>query len=158
MRFIKLSDVELETLREAHCYGKQFQFRNRCQCLILSHHGHSITRLAELFKVNRVTVYAWFDLWEAGGLAALHNKAGRGRRPKLSIANQKQVAAIEKAVSKERQNLKQVVAVLAQELQIKMHPDTLKRFLKNLTTLSAASANVSKLNKTRSELPKGQQI
>lgn len=105
--------------------------------------------MVELFKVHRVTIYAWFDLWEPGGIKALHKKPGQGRRPKLSAANPKHVARAKALVEEERQNLKAVVAKLSDELQIKMHPDTLKRFLKSLATLSAASANASKRVRSR---------
>jgi hypothetical protein len=53
-------------------------------------------------------------------------------------------------VEEERQSLKAVVAKLSDELKTQMHPDTLKRFLKNLATLSAASANASRKVRSRS--------
>jgi len=58
------------------------------------------------------------------------------------------------AVEGERQNLKAVVAQLSAELEIQMHPDTLKRFLKNSAILSAVSANASRAGKTRNSMPK----
>ncbi len=59
MRFIKLSDVELAVLTYAQCNGKPFKFRNRCHCLMLSHHGYTIPELTKMFNVHRVTVYAY---------------------------------------------------------------------------------------------------
>jgi transposase len=149
MRFIKLSETELKILRKEQRYGKHFLFRDRCQCLILSHQGHTIPQLTKLFQVHRVTIYAWFDLWESGGLKALHKKPGQGRRPKLSPANPQHVERAKAAVENERQNLKSVVAKLSEELNMQMHPATLKRFLKNLATLSADSANASKRVRTQ---------
>lgn len=144
MRFIKLSETELAELSNGHRNGKTFEFRNRCQCLILSHQGHTIPQLTKLFNVHRVTIYAWFDLWESGGIEALHKKPGQGRRPKLSPANPQHVERAQALVENERQNLKVVTAQLSDELNLEMHPDTLKRFLKNLAILSADSANASK--------------
>jgi transposase len=149
MRFIRLSEAELKSLQKGQRYGRHFLFRDRCQCLILSHQGHTIPQLAELFNVHRTTIYSWFDLWESGGIEALHKKPGQGRRPKLSPANPQHVERARALVEKERQNLKAVVAQLSSELDIKMHPDTLKRFLKNLAILSGDSANVSKHVRTR---------
>ena len=149
MRFITLSDAQFAELTDGHRNGKTFDFRNRCHCLLLSHQGYTIAQLVELFKVHRVTIYAWFDLWESGGINALHKKPGQGRRPKLSPANPQHVARAKALVEGERQNLKAVVAELSDELHIKMHPDTLKRFLKSLATLSAASANASKRVRSR---------
>jgi len=154
MRFIKLSDAELTALNDGHRNGKQFLFRNRCQSLILSHQGYTIAQLMKLFNIHRVTVYARFDLWESGGIQALHKKPGQGRRPKLSPANPKHVEVVRAAVEGERQNLKAVVAQLSAELEIQMHPDTLKRFLKNSAILSAVSANASRAGKTRNCMPK----
>lgn len=149
MRFIKLSQPELKSLQQGWRYGKHFLFRDRCQCLILSHQRQTIPQLAELFRVHRTTIYSWFDLWEAGGIEALHKKPGQGRRPKLSPTNPKHVERARALVETERQNLKAVVARLSAELDVQMHPDTLKRFLKNLATLSADSANASKRVKTQ---------
>src|SRR5215213_7160495 len=136
MRFIKLSETELKSLQQGQRYGKHFLFRDRCQCLILSHQGHTIAQLTKLFKVHRVTIYEWFNLWESGGIEVLHKKPGQGRRPKLSPINPQHVERARALVENERQNLKAVVAQLSTELDIEMHPDTLKRFLKNLATLS----------------------
>jgi len=144
MRFIKLSDSELKSLQRGQRFGKHYLFRDRCQCLILSHQGYSIAQLAELFKVHRTTICSWFDLWESGSIQALHKKPGQGRRAKLSPDNPKHVELAKSLVEKDRQNLKAVVAELSEKLSIEMHPDTLKRFLKNLVILSAASANASK--------------
>ena len=149
MRFIKLSEAELKSLQNGQRYGKHFLFRDRCQCLILSHQGYTIPQLTELFKVHRVTIYEWFNLWESGGVEALHKKPGQGRRPKLSPSNPQHVERARAMVENERQNLKAVVAKLSAELDIEMHPDTLKRFLKNLVTLSGDSANASRHVRTR---------
>ncbi|HEX8290098.1 MAG TPA: helix-turn-helix domain-containing protein [Pyrinomonadaceae bacterium] len=154
MRFIKLSETDLKSLQQGQRYGKHFLFRDRCQCLLLSHQGQTIPQLTGLFKVHRVTIYEWFNLWESGGIEALHKKPGQGRRPKLQITNQRHVTTVQKAVSEERQSLKQAAAKLANELKIEMHPDTLKRFLKNLSILSDVSANVSKPIKTRDSTTK----
>lgn len=104
MRFIKLSEADLKSLQNGQRYGKHFLFRDRCQCLILSHQGHSIPQLTELFRVHRVTIYEWFNLWETGGIKALHKKPGQGRRPKLSPANPQHVERARALVENERQN------------------------------------------------------
>ncbi len=149
MRFIKLSDAELAALNNGHQNGKQCLFRNRCQCLVFSHQGYTIAQLMKLFRVHRVTIYEWFNLWESGGIEALYKKPGQGRRPKLSPANPNHVERARASVDNERQNLKSVVAQLSTELDIQMHPDTLKRFLKNFATLSGDSTTASKRDRTR---------
>jgi transposase len=143
MRFIKLTEAELETLREGHKQGSQFQFRNRCQCLVLSNQGTSVAQLAQLFRVSKITVYQWFDRWETIGICGLMNKPGRGRKPILSLQNSAHVKSVKTAVGKNPQSVKAVVAELESALEEKMSTDTVKRFLKNLVSVSAASAPVS---------------
>lgn len=143
MRFIKLTDAELVTLQEGHKNGVRFQFRNRCQCLVLSHQGSSVVRLSEFFEVSEITIYSWFDRWERIGLAGLRNKSGRGRKPILSLQNAKHVKGVKAAVGKHPQSVKAVVADLEVAFAEKMSVDTVKRFLKNLVSASGASAPVS---------------
>src|SRR5438874_2349384 len=140
MRFVKLTEAELVTLQEGHKNGSQFQFRNRCQCLVLSHQGRTVTELAQFFKVNPITIYGWFDRWKADGIVGLINKPGRGRKPILSLQNPAHIESVKTAVGKNAQTLKAVVAELEVVLDEEMSVDTVKRFLKNLVSVSAASA------------------
>lgn len=143
MRFVKLSEAEVATLREGHKNHLQFQFRNRCQCLILSHQGATVAQLSKLFEISEITVYSWFDRWEKLGLSGLMNRPGRGRKPILGLQNPAHVKSVKAAVVKNPQSVKQVVAELETALDTQMSTDTVKRFLKNLVSASAASAPVS---------------
>jgi transposase len=143
MRFVKLTEAELKTLQEGHKNGSQFQFRNRCFCLILSSQGKSVPELTKFFEVSRVTIYSWLDAWDKDGLVGLMNKPGRGRKPILSVQNAKQVKDVKAAIKKNRQSVKAMVAELESKIGVEMPPETLKRFLKNLVSRSAASAPVS---------------
>lgn len=140
MRFIKLSAAELVTLQEGHKNGSQFPFRNRCQCLVLSHQGETVPALAQLFEINPITIYSWFDQWEKSGLVGLMNKPDRGRKPILSLQNSTHVASVKTAVKKNAQSVKQMAAELETALKIEMSVDTVKRFLKNLVSATHASA------------------
>lgn len=143
MRFVKLSEVELATLREGHKNHFQFQFRNRCQCLILSHQGSTVAQLSKFFEISEITVYSWFNAWEKKGLSGLMNRPGRGRKPILSLQNSAQIKSVKAAVGKNPQSVKQIVAELETTLDTEMSVDTVKRFLKNLVSVSAASEPVS---------------
>ena len=140
MRFVKLTEPEIATLQDGHKSGSQFQFRNRCFCLILSGQGKTVRELAGFFEVSRITIYAWFDAWEAGGITGLMNRPGQGRKPILSLQNPEHIKQVKNAIAKNPQSVKSVVAELEPKLQVKMHVETLKRFLKNLVSASAASA------------------
>lgn len=143
MRFVKLTEAELATLQEGHKNGAQFQFRNRCQCLILSSQGKSVTELAQFFEVSRSTLYSWLDAWDSLGITGLMNKPGRGRKPILSLQNSKQVKDVRAAIRRNPQSVKAAVAELESKIGTEMHPETLRRFLKNLVSASGASAPVS---------------
>jgi transposase len=143
MRFVKLTEVELETLQEGHKNGSQYQFRNRCFCLILSHQGKSVTELTKFFEISRITIYSWFDAWEQNGIVGLMNKPGQGRKPILSLQNPAHVKKVKDAIKKNPQSVKSAVAELESKIGSRLHPETLKRFLKNLVSASAAFAPVS---------------
>ncbi len=147
MRFVKLTEAELITLQQGHKNGSQFQFRDRCFCLLLSHQGKSVTELAQFFEVSRITVYAWLDAWQTSGIGGLMNQKGQGRKPILSLQNPEHIKTVKNAIAKNPQSVKSVVAELEPQLNVKMHPETLKRFLKNLVSASAASAPVSRNGK-----------
>jgi transposase len=140
MRFIKLSEAELLTLQEGHKNGSQFQFRNRCQCLVFSHQGRRVSELAQFFEINPITIYSWFDRWEQSGITGLINKPGRGRKPILSLQNPTHIESVKTAVKKNAQSIKQMVAGLETVLETEMSVDTVKRFLKNLVSTTRASA------------------
>jgi len=130
MRFVKLSEAELVTLQEGHKNGSQFQFRNRCQCLILSHQGKTVPELVKLFDINPITIYLWFDRWAESGICGLMNKPGRGRKPILSLQNSDHVKGVKKAIEKNPQSVKAVVAELETKSDQKLSRQTVRRFLK----------------------------
>lgn len=89
MRFVKLTEAELITLQEGHKKGLNFQFRNRCQCLVFSHQGRTVSELAEFFEVSKITIYGWFDRWEKSGICGVMVNSSRGldKRKRLNISN-----------------------------------------------------------------------
>lgn len=143
MRFVKLTEAELKTLQEGHKNGSQFQFRNRCQCLMLSNQGKSVSELTEFFEVSRITIYSWLDSWDTSGIVGLMNKPGRGRKPILSLQNSKQVKDVKAAIKRNPQSVKAALAELESKIGAEMHPETLKRFLKNLVSVTGECAPVS---------------
>ena len=62
-RFISLSETEYMTLKEGRKNGKQYQFRDRCHCLILSHQGKQVKEISSIIGVSLLTIYLWFNRW-----------------------------------------------------------------------------------------------
>jgi transposase len=73
----------------------------------------------------------------------LKTRPGRGRKPKLSTQNPLHLQTVKAEIAKHPQSVKTVIARLDEELDLAMHPDTLKRFLKKLAIASVASAPAS---------------
>ena len=136
-RFVSLTCDERATLSSARHHHPQYQFRARCQCLLLSADGHDVAALEQALGVSSRTVYTWFNRWERGGLAGLANAAGQGRHPILGAADAAPVAA---AVRANRQQLKEVAVTLRQELAKDFSARTLRRFLKSVAGAGGASA------------------
>ena len=136
-RFITLTANERSTLSAGRQHNRQYQFRDRCQGLLLSADGQDVAAIMAVLQVSRPTVYTWFNRWERGGLAGLANAAGQGRHPILGAADAAPVAA---AVRANRQQLKEVAVTLRQELAKDFSARTLRRFLKSVAGAGGASA------------------
>jgi transposase len=57
----------------------------------LSLKGTPIKELMKIFEVTRKTIYNWFSSWEENKLLGLYDRAGQGRKPKLTKEQEKQV-------------------------------------------------------------------
>lgn len=138
-KFIKLEETEKITLQEGHKNGKTKAFRERCHCLVLSSEGYQVKELAEIFRVSEICVYTWFKRWEAGGIVALRDKQGRGRK---AILRDEDLTQIKQTVQENAQQLKIARQKLKEELGREFSTKTLKRFLKSLIADTSAGAGV----------------
>ena len=141
-RFIKnLTELDLELLKEGRKNGKSYQFRDRCHCIILSFLGFEIKDLMVLFDVSKNTISTWFNSWENGGIEALKNKQGQGRKPKISITNKEHVKVVEIAAKNAAEKGVNMLDEVIENLDIKegLSQDTLNRFLKKKVCLEKAS-------------------
>lgn len=132
-RYIEnLTETEIKALEKGFKEGKSHRFRNRCKTILLSHQGYDTNQLREIFGVGLLSIYRWMDKWESGGIDALADKEGRGRKPILKLDKQDHVSKVEKAIEKSPKNLNKVLAQIKEELDVDLSKLTLKRFLKNL--------------------------
>lgn len=128
-------------LEKIHKESKSYQDRNRCQCVLLSHQGYRVERLASIFKVSKLSIYKWFDRFEKAGVEGLKNQKGKGRTPILTTRNATHLAVVATHIEKEKQELKLAKAEIETQLGLTMSEMTLKRFLKKWTTDGNASAS-----------------
>ena len=92
MRFV--ANLNRETIKLLIRISKQSQYyrvRQRAHCLLLSYEGYTTTQLTKIFRVNRVTIYNWFNAWEKRKLVGLYDAKGKGRKPKLKEKQKEQV-------------------------------------------------------------------
>lgn len=148
-RFVSLTETELTTLQEGRKNGKKYQFRDRCQCLILSHQGKEVKELSQIFGVAPLTVYVWFNRWELNGIAGLMNRPGQGRKVKLSLDNGQHVRLLEQLVEDHYQDVERIRDELEKKFDLTLSKDTVKRYLKKTTFDGAASAAVQERDRTQ---------
>jgi len=72
MRFIEnISQETISMLQRIYKQSKHHRVRQRAHCLLLSLQRYTPTELLKIFQVDRITIYQWFDAWEARRLAGL---------------------------------------------------------------------------------------
>lgn len=94
MRYIE--DVSEETKRlltRIYHQSRHHRTRQRAHAILLSHQGYTARQLQEIFQTDRLTIYHWFDAWEARKCAGLYDRPGKGAKPKLTQEQQTQVKA-----------------------------------------------------------------
>ncbi len=128
-RFIQLTTEETITLQEGMKNGTAHLFRKRCHCLILSSEGYQVKDLAEVLGVSTNTIYDWLNRWEKKGAVGLRDRAGRGRKPILSVAD---YAQVKRRVQQNAQQLRLARMHLKEDLERDFSEKTLRRYLKNL--------------------------
>jgi transposase len=76
------TDDERGALRQMYRETADANLRTRCQMILLSAGGHSVTEIAGLTFFDENSVLYWFDRYEATGLAGLEDRPRSGRPPK----------------------------------------------------------------------------
>ena len=126
---INLTESELITLQEGHKNHDNFQFRDRCHCVLLRNEGIKVAALATIFGVIPLTIYNWLSRWKKGGLMALYNQDGQGR---TGILLEKDAAKIKERIQANHQKLSLATAELQAELDKKFCQKTLERYIKKM--------------------------
>ena len=154
-RTIELTDEQRTALEQGYRKGKNHAFRFRCQIVLLKSETRSSVEIANMLGCCEVVINNWLTRFEQEGIQGLQTRAGRGRKPKLSTQNPIHLQTVKAEIALHPQSVKTVVAKLEQDLDLQMHPDTLKRFLKRLVTASVGSRGASNQGRWQmKELPK----
>jgi transposase len=130
MRFVDdISQETISMLQRIYKHSKHHRVRQRAHCLLLSFHGSNTTQLMRIFQVDRITIYHWFDAWEARHLTGLYDKAKKGR-PQKCTPEQKEY--IRQWAKESPKNLNKIGALVAEHFHVRLSKQTLKRILKSM--------------------------
>ena len=92
MRFMaNVSQETMRMLQRIDKHRKHHRVRQRAHCLLLSVQRHTTTELMDIFQVDRITMYHWFDAWDSRHLAGLYDKANPGRPPTCTPEQKAQI-------------------------------------------------------------------
>ena len=144
IRLIKLDSTQRKALETGQQEGKTARFRQRCQIILLKSQGRTSKDIGQIVGLSHISVNAWLNRYEAEGIAGLHTKPGRGRRPILNL--EKDAEVVKAAVQEERQRLHQAKGALEKQLNKTFSTRTLKRFLKNLAAPGNVFVGAPKVN------------
>ena len=142
-KVIELTAEQRAELEKSYRTGKSHCFRVRCQIILLKSERRTSTEVAEVLGCCEMVVNNWLARYEKEGLKGLATRAGCGRPPILSQQNLEHLQEVESEIKKHPSSVKTVVATLEEDLDLLMHPETLKRFLKKTSIASVAHAHGS---------------
>lgn len=154
IRTIELTVEQRTALENGYRKGKSHSFRQRCQMVLLKSENRSSLEIAEILGCCEVVINNWLTRFEQQGIQGLQTRPGRGRKPKLSTQNPLHLQTVKAEIANHPQSVKTVVAILEQDLDLQMHPDTLKRFLKRLVIDSVGSAGASSRGRWQMKEPR----
>jgi transposase len=133
-KIVSLSAEQRAELEKGYRKGKSHTFRLRCQMVLLKAENRTSLEVGEFLGVCEVVVNNWLKRFETEGIKGLETREGRGRPPILSQQNEEHLQKVKDEIKKHPNSVKTVVAVLEEDLDLLMHPETLKRFLKKMVT------------------------
>jgi len=108
--------------------------------ILLKSERRTSVEVAEVLGCCEMVVNNWLARYETEGIEGLATRAGRGRPPILSQQNPVHLQKVEAEIKKHPNSVKAVVAALEEDLDLMMHPETLKRYLKKTSIGSVAPA------------------
>lgn len=146
-KIVELSGEQRAELEKGYRKGKSHAFRTRCQMILLKSENRTSAEVAGILDCCEVVVNSWQKRFETEGIKGLETRKGRGRPPILSQQNPEHLGKVRAEIKRHPNSVKTVVALLAEDLDLPMHPETLRRFLKKTVIDSVAHERGSKTGK-----------
>jgi len=129
-KVVQLNEEQRAELEKAYKKCKSHAFRTRCRMVLLKSEKRTSTEVADFLGCCEVVVNNWLRRYEEEGVEGLKTRTGRGRPPILSQQNAEHLKKVKAEIEKHPNSVKTVVAVLEEDLDLQLHPETLKRLLK----------------------------
>lgn len=129
-KVIELTVEQRAALEKGYRTGKSHCFRTRCQMILLKSEKRTSIEVGEILGCCEMVVNNWLARYQTEGIKGLATRSGRGRPPILSQQNPEHLQKVADEIKKHPNSVKTVVAILEADLDLAMHPETLKRFLK----------------------------
>ena len=146
-KIVELNEEQRAGLEKGYKNGKNHAFRTRCRMVLLKSEKRTSVEVADFLGCCEVAVNNWVVRYEEEGLEGLKTRKGRGRPPILSQQNEEHLQKVKTEIAKHPNSVKTVVARLAEDLALSVHPETLKRFLKKMVIDSVAHERGSRVGK-----------
>ena len=127
MRYVHLTLDQHTTLDHTMKHDPSSRARARAHSLLLSEQGKSINDIANIYRVDRDTVSAWFTGWEDHGMKGLYDKPRSGRPPTLT--SEEQALALD-YIKEDPRSFKRVAARLLTKTEKRIGIGVLKRLAK----------------------------
>lgn len=117
-------------LQEGLKNGRESVFRQRCQIILLKADARTSEDVARIVGQCPMSINNWVSRYNLEGIEGLRTKAGRGRKPILTVEADGDL--VRRAVITHRQQLKQAKLEFEAESDKPVSLATLRRFLKVL--------------------------
>lgn len=144
-KVIELTAEQRAELEKGYRAGKSHCFRVRCQIILLKSEKRTSVEVAEVLGCCEMVVNNWLARYEKEGIEGLATRAGRGRPPILSQQNPEHLKKVSTEIKKHPNPVKTVVAILEEDLDLQMHPETLKRLSRKKWLSIRSRTNVAQV-------------
>lgn len=129
-----LTDSEKQELEQGYKYGDRHCFRVHCHLILLKAEGRTSAEVGAIVGMTGISVNHWVLRYKNEGINGLKIKQGRGRKPKLSLNNEQHTKVVDQAVLDNSYDIGRIQIAIQDALTIELSRDTIKRFLKKVTT------------------------
>jgi transposase len=136
MKYVPSLTTETKQTLEEMLHNHPFaRCRQRAQAILLSARGYTVPQITEILEVERKAICRWIDQWHTQGLLGLYDKPRPGRPPLLTAED---TTLLQELIDKEPRQMKKAHIELQKITGKQASCYTLKRILKNSTTVGNA--------------------